>query len=71
MNRVSIHNAGLILVVIAALSSGCALHTRTTTISVGDKAPDFKLSDQTGTLWTLTDMISDGPAIVMFYRGYW
>ena len=54
-----------------AMIPGCALHTRSAVVEVGDKAPDFDLSDAEGTHWRLADMVSDGPAVVMFYRGYW
>ena len=58
-------------VLVGAMIPGCALHTRSAVVEVGDKAPDFDLSDAEGTHWRLADMVSDGPAVVMFYRGYW
>ena len=33
----------------------------------GDKAPDFELSDQTGTPRKLSDMLAAGPVVVYFY----
>jgi peroxiredoxin len=55
----------------ATLLSSCALHTRTPTIAVGQPAPDFALPDADGKVWELAEMVADGPAVVVFYRGYW
>jgi len=38
---------------------------------VGEKAPDFSLSDQNGKSVSLTDLISPNGAILIFYRGHW
>jgi hypothetical protein len=37
----------------------------------GELAPDFSLTDQHGQPAVLSEMLSDGPVIVVFYRGYW
>jgi cytochrome oxidase Cu insertion factor (SCO1/SenC/PrrC family) len=34
-------------------------------------APRFALPDQNGRQVTLDDLLSKGPAAVVFYRGYW
>ena len=39
-----------------------------TGIKVGDKAPEFKLKDQTGEERTLSAMLKDGPVALVFYR---
>jgi hypothetical protein len=38
---------------------------------VGEKAPEFALSDQNGKPVALADLISPKGAILIFYRGHW
>ena len=40
-------------------------------LNVGDKAPDFTLPNLHGQAVTLSDLLSQGPAVVAFYRGSW
>jgi len=40
-------------------------------LKVGDKAPDFSLSDATGNTVSLKEILSNGPAVLNFYRGAW
>lgn len=40
-------------------------------ISVGDTLASFSLSDATGTAVSLDDILSGGPAVIVFYRGGW
>lgn len=37
----------------------------------GDKAPDFSLPDASGKLVSLRESLSQGPVILIFYRGGW
>jgi len=37
----------------------------------GDQAPSFELSDGDGMLWRSSDLLSNGPLVVVFYRGRW
>ena len=37
----------------------------------GSKAPDFKLEDQAGQLWSSAELLRQGPLVVTFYRGSW
>jgi peroxiredoxin len=37
----------------------------------GEAMPPFMLPDQSGRLVSLASLISEGPAILMFYRGHW
>jgi peroxiredoxin len=37
----------------------------------GDPMPPFLLTDQTGRLVSLSDVISDGPVALIFHRGHW
>lgn len=39
-----------------------------TGIKVGEKAPAFKLKDQTGTERELAALLKDGPVALVFYR---
>jgi cytochrome oxidase Cu insertion factor (SCO1/SenC/PrrC family) len=39
-----------------------------TGLSVGEKAPDFKLMDQSGTPRSLTELLEDGNVALVFYR---
>lgn len=36
-------------------------------MNVGDKAPDFKLLDDSGTSWRLSDALAKGPVVLFFY----
>ena len=45
--------------------------TRTEAIKVGDTAPDFTLSDNSGIQITLSEAVKDAPVVLVFYRGYW
>jgi hypothetical protein len=37
-------------------------------VKVGEKAPDFKLMDQTGAERSLADFLKNGPVALVFYR---
>jgi peroxiredoxin len=39
--------------------------------SVGEKAPKFALTDSTGVVRRLDDLVAGGMCIVVFYRGHW
>jgi peroxiredoxin Q/BCP len=36
-------------------------------METGDKAPDFELSDETGTTRSLSEWLADGPVVLFFY----
>jgi len=38
---------------------------------LGQKAPDFTLSDQNGKPVALADLLSPHGAVLIFYRGHW
>lgn len=38
---------------------------------VGDQMPAFRLPDETAALVGLDDLLSDGPAVLVFHRGHW
>jgi peroxiredoxin len=39
--------------------------------SVGERAPEFTLTDSTGVVRRLDDLIAGGMCVVVFYRGHW
>jgi hypothetical protein len=55
---------------IALFLVGC-LSTRTPALQAKATAPDFSLSSHTGDKVSLADMLARGPAVVVFYRGFW
>jgi peroxiredoxin len=48
-------------------ASGVAAHA----LKVGDKAPSFEQPDGDGMIWRSADLLSNGPLVVVFYRGRW
>ena len=40
-------------------------------LKTGDRTPDFSLTDQDGNLVQTSELLSNGPLIVSFYRGIW
>jgi len=47
------------------------LPATTTTLRVGEAAPDFRLPDATGKPVTLASFRDRTPVVLVFYRGYW
>ena len=47
------------------------LSTRGTGAVATGPAPDFALSDEAGRTTTLAGLTAHGPAVLVFYRGYW
>ena len=60
-----------LVLAVPLLAQSCALRSTGTPLAVGSTAPGFSLPDTEGTIWQLSEMIADGPAVVVFYRGYW
>lgn len=63
----------LVLLGIAALAvaAGCNLKTRGPALPTAAPAPAFSLPSHTGETVTLASLTQKGPAVVVFYRGYW
>jgi peroxiredoxin len=40
-------------------------------IAVGDLAPDFEAKDQNGNIVMLSELLKQGPVVLVFYRGQW
>jgi len=54
--------------------AGCLLgcHREGTTIPAGEQvAPDFTAQDTGGQTITLEGLLASGPAVLVFYRGFW
>jgi hypothetical protein len=58
----------LITLVVAA---GAAQTTLRQALKIGDKAPEFALPNGDGKPVALAELLSRGPVVVVFYRGYW
>lgn len=59
-----------------AVSAACQyfafhLSTRTPGVVAKGAAPDFTLADETGKTTTLAALTARGPAVLVFYRGFW
>lgn len=59
------------LLLLAAVTACAQLHTRSTPKTETETAPDFSLPGADGTVFTLDKLLEKGPAVVVFYRGYW
>jgi cytochrome oxidase Cu insertion factor (SCO1/SenC/PrrC family) len=62
---------GVALLAITFTACTWNLETRTPQPPLEAQAPAFELSDQDGRTVTLEGLLADGPAVVVFYRGYW
>ncbi|MTI15571.1 thioredoxin domain-containing protein [Sansalvadorimonas verongulae] len=40
-------------------------------LSVGDKAPEFELTDSKGTAVNVASILEKGPLVLTFFRGHW
>jgi len=67
--------AAIAVVALALLViAGCgwwSLEPRGTPVQAQRKAPGFSLPDHTGKTVTLSTLLANGPAVVVFYRGHW
>ena len=41
------------------------------TVKVGDRAPDFSLTNADGQEFRLRELLAEGPVVLSFYRGKW
>ena len=44
---------------------------KSTTLKLGDKAPDFSLPNGDGKLVILSEYTQRSPVVLVFYRGFW
>jgi peroxiredoxin len=40
-------------------------------LAAGEVAPEIVLPDSSGALWRLSEWLSRGPVVLLFYRGHW
>jgi hypothetical protein len=59
------------LAVALAVACNWRLETRTPALEGNKVAPDFSLATHKGDTVTLDDLVANGPAVVVFYRGFW
>ncbi len=76
-------HARLLALVVGLFATACSTSTAggasaavpaseaTTTLSVGDAAPEFSLPDASGRERSLASLRATGPAVLVFYRGDW
>ncbi len=71
-NRRSFVRGSLLVFALSALglATGC-LRTRGPSVAMSAPAPDFTLRSHDGKDVSLTSLLRDGPAVLVFYRGYW
>ena len=62
----------ILLAAVSSSGAACArLETRTPTVASETKAPAFELTSHTGERVRLDTLLAKGPAVVVFYRGWW
>ena len=75
MRRMSRFPASALLVAGLAAgfgAAGYAQDTDTSTVNVGDPAPDFELKDAHGASYRLSELVERGPVVLEFFRsGGW
>ncbi len=47
------------------------MHRHSTTLKVGDRAPDFSLPSHRGDQQSLGQYLARGPVLLAFHRGTW
>ena len=64
---------GVVVVLGAVVAFGVyrPIARRAGTVVASAQAPDFSLTDQTGAPATLAALTARGPAVLVFYRGFW
>jgi cytochrome oxidase Cu insertion factor (SCO1/SenC/PrrC family) len=63
-----------LVVVLGALSAFLAyrpIARRQGLVVAAAQAPEFSLEDQNGATVTLASLTANGPAVLVFYRGFW
>ena len=68
MNRVIACAVGLTVALAASAPAADPPSDEKTGIKIGEKAPAFKLKDQTGEERELSALLKNGPVALVFYR---
>jgi hypothetical protein len=61
----------MLLVGLGALFGIACVRTRAPSVATNTPAPAFSLPDSAGKNVSLAELTAKGPAVVVFYRGYW
>ncbi|MEO6637182.1 MAG: peroxiredoxin-like family protein [Ginsengibacter sp.] len=61
----------IIILFAIAFTSFSYAQTKPTGLQVNDKAPEFTAKDQNGKIISLKDKLTNGPVVLIFYRGQW
>lgn len=61
----------LLVILTLTLLVACGLTPRTPGPPPQAPAPEFSLPSHTGESVTLAQLTANGPAVVVFYRGFW
>jgi len=61
----------LLILIISLLTGVVTAQELTSTLQVGDIAPDFHGIDQTEDLVNLSESLNKGPVVLIFFRGSW
>ena len=56
---------------VAGTYAACTIETRSPSLAERARAPEFSLKSHQGATVTLTELVRNGPAVVVFYRGHW
>ncbi|MEM9454592.1 MAG: hypothetical protein AAGF11_10465 [Myxococcota bacterium] len=56
---------------LATAAPGCRLETQSAPATAEATAPGFSLATHDGRTVSLDELVARGPAILVFYRGYW
>ena len=72
-DRIHTGRAALVVTVASLAVAGCfpRIETREPPVEATEQVLDFELTDTEGRTHRLSEMTADGPAVVVFYRGYW
>jgi cytochrome oxidase Cu insertion factor (SCO1/SenC/PrrC family) len=71
MRRIVSLRALALATALMGATAGCRLHTERAPVAARALAPDFSLPAHDGRTVTLGELVAQGPALVVFYRGHW
>jgi hypothetical protein len=64
--------AALLLVAgVIGVEAGCKLETRGPSVAEQARVPEFSLKSHHDKTVSLAELVRNGPAVIVFYRGHW